>query len=314
MHRDRRIYLRVARTAPDEGAASVRASSRHHDIESLGGVNMAVNLSDYSHTAAQRGWGPGWPSCSGASGNLAVVTFGRSGVRVSVHKRIARLVQILADETERRGYLAKLGQTGAYNCRAISGTNSPSNHSWGLAIDWNWTDNPFTTNWAANHIPSWMPPLWNHYGFAWGGNYTSRHDFMHFEAMGSLIEMDDATGRAIANILGQPQPNVPIIPSTPTATITWIQEADMALPVLYPGDGVRGARDGRGALHWYVLSLQALLAVRGLGAKVVPSGEYDAATVVAVKELQTRQKIIADGTVGPATWPWVLGNLAPDYV
>lgn len=272
-----------------------------------------VNLRDWSHIASQRGWGAGWPSCSGAAGNLAVVTFARSGVRVSAHKRLARLVQILADETERRGYLAKLGQTGAYNCRAIAGTHTPSNHSWGLAIDWNWQSNGYTMS-KSHTNPQWMYDLWAQYGFANGSMYNGPWDWMHFEQMGSPAQVDDATGRAIANILGQPQPNVPIIPSTPTATITWIQEADMALPVLYPGDGVRGARDGRGALHWYVLSLQALLAVRGLGAKVVPSGEYDAATVVAVKELQTRQKIIADGTVGPATWPWVLGNLAPDYV
>jgi len=161
---------------------------------------MAVLLGDYSKTAAQKGWGAGWPSCSGATNNLATVTFARSQARVTVHKRIARLVQLLADETERRGYLAKPGQTGAYNCRAISGTSSPSNHSWGLAVDWNWQDNPYTTNYTLNHIPGWMPPLWNRYGFAWGGTYTGKKDFMHWEFMGWPADADSLTALAITEL------------------------------------------------------------------------------------------------------------------
>lgn len=270
-----------------------------------------VNLRDWAHTAAQRGWGAGWPSCSGAAGNLVVVTFARSGVRVSVHKRIARLVQILADETERRGYLAKLGQTGAYNCRPISGTKTPSNHSWGLAIDWNWQTNPYTTSMVHTN-PQWMYDLWARYGWANGGMYSPKHDWMHLEQMGAPAQVDALTALAIAEILGQPRPPVPVIPPAPTSTITWLQEADMALPVLYAGDGTAHSKDGRGRLHWYVMSLQTLLGVRGLHTAVPVDGVFGAATTAAVKELQTRQQITPDGAVGPATWPWVLGNDAPD--
>ena len=39
-----------------------------------------IDLNDYAHTAAQHGWGAGWPSCSGAQiAGLAVVTAPRSG-------------------------------------------------------------------------------------------------------------------------------------------------------------------------------------------------------------------------------------------
>lgn len=270
-----------------------------------------VNLRDWAHTAAQRGWGAGWPSCSGAQGNLATITFARSGVRVTVHKRLARLVQILADETERRGYLAKLGQTGAYNCRKIAGTNSPSNHSWGLAVDWNWQSNPYSSN-RAHTNPQWMYDLWARYGFANGSMYSNVFDWMHLEAMGSTIQMDAMTALAVAEIHGNTQPPVPIIPPIPTSTITWIEESSMALPVLYAGDGTPHSKDGRGRLAWYVMSLQALLGVRGLKTAVPVTGVFDASTVAAVKELQTRQKITADGACGPATWPWVLGNDAPE--
>lgn len=273
---------------------------------------MSVNLRDWSHTAAQRGWGGGWPSCSGAVGNLATITFARSGVRVTVHKRIARLVQLLADETERRGYLAKLGQTGAYNCRCIAGTKTPSNHSWGLAIDWNWQSNPYSSN-RSHTNPQWMYDLWSRYGFANGSMYDGPWDWMHFEFMGSMADADIMTALALSELTSGGAP-VPIIPPAPTTDITWIQEADMALPVLYKGDGVPHSPGGRGRTRWYVMTLQACLAVRGLKAVPAVDGVFGDTTVAAVKELQTRQKITADGVVGPATWPWVLGNDAPDLV
>lgn len=164
---------------------------------------MAINLRDYTRTAAQRGWGAGWPSCSGVkTAGTAVVTAAKSGTRFSVHKRIARLVNLLVDETERRGYLLKPGQCGGYNCRNISGTNSPSNHSWGLAVDINWNDNPMRRPLTTN-IPEWMVHLWGRYGFAWGGHYTTTPDPMHFEFMGTPSDADRMTALAIRE-LGTP--------------------------------------------------------------------------------------------------------------
>ena len=88
-----------------------------------------IDLNDYSKTAAQHGWGAGWPSCDGArTGGLAVVAAPRSQVGVSVHRRIARLVGLLFAETERRGYLLRPGQCWGYACRAIAGTAVASNH------------------------------------------------------------------------------------------------------------------------------------------------------------------------------------------
>jgi D-alanyl-D-alanine carboxypeptidase len=168
-----------------------------------------VNINDYSRNAAQKGWGAGWPSCSGARGTLATVSADRSGVRLTVHSRIARLVDLLIDATENRGYLGKPGQCGAYNCRPIGGTRTASNHSWGLAVDWNWQDNPYTSS-GRNSIPGWMPPLWNRYGFAWGGNYRgSKKDYMHFEFMGSPGEADQMTGLAARELGGGAGPPAP---------------------------------------------------------------------------------------------------------
>lgn len=168
---------------------------------------MAINLGDYERTAAQRGWGAGWPSCNGAkSAGTAIVTARRSGTRMSVHKRIARLVQLLIDETERRGYLLVPGQCGAYNCRPISGTSSPSNHSWALAIDINWLRNPMRRP-LTTDLPPWLVALWERFGFAWGGRYTSTPDPMHLEFMGTPADADQMTALALRE-LGTPAPPI----------------------------------------------------------------------------------------------------------
>lgn len=163
---------------------------------------MAINLSDYSRTAAQRGWGAGWPSCSGVSAiGTAVVTADRSGTRMSVHKRIARLVDLLIDATEKRhGWLLKPGQCGGYNCRAISGTNSPSNHSWALAVDLNWNDNTYNST-GRHTMPTAVARMWNRYGFAWGGDYSgAKKDWMHLEFMGTPADADAMTALALVEL------------------------------------------------------------------------------------------------------------------
>ncbi|MCF7550957.1 M15 family metallopeptidase [Pseudonocardia sp. WMMC193] len=166
---------------------------------------MTINLRDYSRTAAQRGWGPGWPSCQGVitGGGTAIVTADLSGVRLSVHKRISRLVDLLLDDTERRGYLFRSGQCGGYNCRPIAGTSSPSNHSWGLAVDLNWKANPYVSP-RETDMPAWMPRLWNRYGFAWGGDYSGKQDSMHYEFMGTPADADAMTALALHELSGTP--------------------------------------------------------------------------------------------------------------
>jgi hypothetical protein len=167
-----------------------------------------IDLNDYSKTAAQHGWGAGWPSCSAArQAGLAVATAPRSGVGVSVHRRIARLVALLFAETERRGYLLRPGQCWGYACRAIAGTAVASNHSWALAIDINSLANPYQFP-RRTDMPTWMPLLWNRYGFAWGGNYNDngrlgKADSMHYEFMGTPVDADQMTALALYELTGE---------------------------------------------------------------------------------------------------------------
>lgn len=231
---------------------------------------MAINLRDYSRTAAQRGWGAGWPSCDGAKGaGTAVVTADRSGTRMSVHKRIARLVDLLLDETERRGYLLRAGQCGGYNCRPIGGTSTPSNHSWGLAVDLNWQSNPMRKP-LKTDIPGWTVALWNRYGFAWGGHYTGTPDAMHFEFMGTPADADVMTTLALREL-------------------TCALAAGAVRRTVRNGDGSKARPDED------VRYLQQRLGI-------LADGIFRDATERAVRSFQQTRGLLVDGIAGPATW------------
>lgn len=140
------------------------------------------------------GWGPGWPSGVPA-GQLATVVADRSGTRITVQSKLAKIVDYLIDKTEAGGYLLDQSQTGGYVNRAIGGTSTPSNHSRGTAIDVNWRANPFTADPRVKYtIPMWAVLLWESHGFSWGGRWSGKKDYMHFEFLGDPVE---ATRRTV---------------------------------------------------------------------------------------------------------------------
>ena len=151
--------------------------------------------------ASARGWGSGWPDCQ----QDKLVTITRpDGLRLPVHEAIAQLITILIDETERRGYDVKTGQSWGFACRPIRGTSStPSNHSWGLAVDINAPSNPMRTEFVSD-MPTWMPSLWWEYGLFWGGWYRTTKDPMHYEFLGTPGDLREVTGRAKRELGGAP--------------------------------------------------------------------------------------------------------------
>jgi hypothetical protein len=144
-----------------------------------------AKLSDYparpggvnTDAAKAHGWGDGWPHCQRSK----IVAVERGGVTFYVRRELSALIAELLQATETRyRYDIKNGQSWGYACRPIEGTQTPSNHSWGLAVDINSLANPrkehFTTN-----LPPDVVAMWWTCGFYWGGWYTDRPDTMHFE-------------------------------------------------------------------------------------------------------------------------------------
>ena len=118
------------------------------------------------------------------------------GHKAQVHERAApafarvaaRLQKAQADDPKLRPFLTKLG--GTLNERNIAGTDRPSAHSWGIAIDinpalsnyWRWEKN----GWR-NQIPQAIVDAFEAEGFIWGGRW-SHFDTMHFEYRPELLD------------------------------------------------------------------------------------------------------------------------------
>ena len=118
----------------------------------------------------------------------------------SVRGEIHELVSLLLQVSERRAYInLQPGWCWGGGCRAIKRpdgtfTDTPSNHSWGLALDINAPENVFGG--ATHTIPAAMARLWNIYGFRWGGDYPNSKDWMHFEFMGTPEDAHAMTEKA----------------------------------------------------------------------------------------------------------------------
>lgn len=162
---------------------------------------------------ADSSFGPGWPTR-----NPNIITLVRKdGLRLPVHKELSKLTAMCMDLTEALGYDILPGQTWGYANRPISGTNKPSNHSWGTAVDINAPSNPYASaEWHRRNargtkpfglqivcnIPEKIVKLWEGQGFRWGGRYTTKPDPMHFEFMGSVTDARRKTRDLGALLMG----------------------------------------------------------------------------------------------------------------
>jgi hypothetical protein len=218
-------------------------------------------------TAAGRGWGQGWP----ADNKSKMTTVRAGGIAVSVHTAIAPLVTWLIEQTVAKGYGVRHGECWGFANRAIRGTNQPSNHSWGLAVDLNAPANPMTDR-LVTDMPAWMPALWKSKQFRWGGDYPRRKDAMHYEFMGTP---DDA--RRLAAELGGA-----------------VQTAKAA-----PAGGTRPTLK-KGAKGDAVVILQQRL--NAGGAKLTADGVFGAKTDQALRAFQKQRGLEVDGICGPRTW------------
>lgn len=235
------------------------------------------------NNARARGWGSGWPNCQTNKMKTIVAQDQTKGenydIRVTVREEIAEMVANLLEATDKQ-YDLKKSSTGAYNCRAIRGTNTPSNHSWGLAVDINWNDNPMSYTFHSE-IPPAVVAMWNDCGWYWGGFYSNRHDTMHFEYIGTPSDVARHTAKAVKYNKGE-------VVKKPG------QSADSKYGAYF--SGTIGSRTTK---KWD-RGDDVKLIQRYLG--LPDDGYFGAKTESRVKEWQYSQDLQSDGKVGVRSW------------
>lgn len=206
-----------------------------------------------------------------------------TGVRVTIRTPTRDAWRAFDLTLQAHGYRPLSGQTGAYNCRAISGGTSLSLHAYGIALDLNWHANPYRTDGRlVTDYPSAMirdlEGIRTRGGarvFAWGGRWSSPVDAMHWQ-----------------------------IDASPSEIATGIDWTTVAMPALDPGrpgtwpvleDGDRGPT---------VEELQVRL--NGAGARLETDGVFGPNTLAAVEEFQRSRRLTVDGIVGTQTWTALL--------
>jgi peptidoglycan hydrolase-like protein with peptidoglycan-binding domain len=176
-------------------------------------------------------------------------------------------------------------ETGAYNCRKITGGSNWSLHAYGIAVDINARTNPYGTR-LITDMPFAMveaiKAIRTKSGaevFRWGGNYSSVKDAMHYEVVASPGEVER----------GIDWDTVAMEPPNPNDPRSW--------PTLRSRD--RGPS---------VAKLHELLT--GSGFPDVNKGNvFGARTTEAVRGYQVSRKLDVDGIVGPQTWTALLHDL-----
>jgi hypothetical protein len=151
-----------------------------------------------------------WRDFECAEDKMVLIPFGPDKIRVAPSTVPAW--EALAAVLQQHDYKIRTADTDSYNCRNIKGSNEKTLHSFGIALDLNWTTNPFK-----DHVGS-RPPRFSDKDtqdgraddvrlgladtdmtqamiadilairtasgqqvFEWGGNWLTVKDAMHFE-------------------------------------------------------------------------------------------------------------------------------------
>ena len=131
------------------------------------------------------------PACTPPFARLNLYGEGVVTVDVLIVDAVKALNAVLIDWD----YRTRRADTGAYNCRPITGGTNYSLHAYGIAVDLNWNTNPYGRT-LVTDMPFGMieaiegirtaggVQVWR-----WGGRYSNNKDAMHFEVVASPAEL-----------------------------------------------------------------------------------------------------------------------------
>lgn len=118
----------------------------------------------------------------------------KSSMRLTVHKKLSSKIRNAFRDMADAGIPVDKSCTGAFNYRYMTSGTLLSHHSYGCAIDINWTYNPYVSyerllagykrSNSRYTIRSKCVAIWKKYGFEWGGNWKTYKDYMHFSYTG----------------------------------------------------------------------------------------------------------------------------------
>lgn len=131
--------------------------------------------------------------------NLVPIDF--QGKSVKVHKKVQAVFEKVNNEITAANTGYAFRRVGTYNWRNKNGGTGLSTHSFGITIDINDDTNPYTT--ADTHdIPPQVAQIFKANGFAWGGDWQPRHDWMHFQYEGDPGVGAATSGQVASNSAG----------------------------------------------------------------------------------------------------------------
>lgn len=220
------------------------------------------------------------PPCAGADTTISLNGTGRVTVRVSINDAVKALDAVLI----KYGYKTRRADTGAYNCRRITGGTGWSLHAYKIALDLNWTTNPYGPRLITD-----MPLAMLHEIEAirtksgaqvWraGAFYSGNKDAMHFEIICS--PQDLASGIRGTGIT-KPKGIYLDIGATDENAVRWTQFFCNALRVK-----LRKGATGKP------------------GIVIEEDGDYGKTTKAAVAELQRGIRLVQQWTKVPRT-QWI---------
>lgn len=255
----------------------------------IGGMSMADASTTYSRddygpnphssNATDPSWGPAeYPNCPSDTSKVNYSDLDA----VAVRDDLVPLVRALLEKTEEMGYDVRGEATWGYDCRPIRGSNKPSNHSRGLAVDLNSDKNPMSYEFSSD-IPPEVVHMWESAGFYWGGRYSSRFDTMHFEYIGSVSEVAGYTEQVTGSPAPEPKPE-----PEPDPEFDWC--TDGPTPLIHSGSQGGPVKDAQCLLNRY-----------GYDAGTV-DGVFGPRTDEAVRAFQRDAGLEVDGYIGPKTW------------
>lgn len=238
-------------------------------------------------TQLRAAWGP---PCSFRSAKFTFWT----GVTVTVDARTLDAFRALDNVMRKWNYKPTAPDVGAFVCRRITGGSGYSLHAYGIAVDINWQDNPYS---AANKVITDMPtgmvdaieairtrngkPVWG-----WGGRYRTIKDTMHYEIV--CTPADLATGINVADDK--------LTKAQQLYWWLWAGKEALKRPFLKPGS------ESKATNVKHIKDVQ-----RAFG--IPQTGVYGPAVVAKVKAFQEFLSIPHRGPAGRMnrrTWQWLI--------